>query len=391
MSEESSFAHITLTRRLPAIAQRVIAENDFSPSIVENLETLVQELPYGIVRRLKDDGPDLIAWARYTEPFLGKRWLDVPWFFAEAYFYRRILEATDYFLPGASGVDPFELQKRMGLETAINSIQTLSVQLNSWSDTQLDGNNHTSLTALLYFALWGNRADLSLWPVNAGEADLSSQAHPEQAHILVDNTSVLADRVASLHGVRIDFIVDNAGFELVCDLCLVDLLLKSSAAVICLHLKPHPTFVSDAMIKDVYWTLEVLAADGSSDVRSLADRLNDYIALGRLRLCEDRFWTSPLAFWEMPELLQQDLAQASLVILKGDANYRRLLGDRHWSFTTSFEDIVCYFPATCAALRILKSEIVVGLQSGQAEALSCEDSQWLTNGQWGVVQFFSGI
>lgn len=189
MSEESSFAHITLTRRLPAIAQRVIAENDFSPSIVENLETLVQELPYGIVRRLKDDGPDLIAWARYTEPFLGKRWLDVPWFFAEAYFYRRILEATDYFLPGASGVDPFELQKRMGLETAINSIQTLSVQLNSWSDTQLDGNNHTSLTALLYFALWGNRADLSLWPVNAGEADLSSQAHPEQAHILVDNTS----------------------------------------------------------------------------------------------------------------------------------------------------------------------------------------------------------
>lgn len=145
------------------------------------------------------------------------------------------------------------------------------------------------------------------------------------------------------------------------------------------------------MIKDVYWTLEVLAADGSSDVRSLADRLNDYIALGRLRLCEDRFWTSPLAFWEMPELLQQDLAQASLVILKGDANYRRLLGDRHWSFTTSFEDIVCYFPATCAALRILKSEIVVGLQSGQAEALSCEDSQWLTNGQWGVVQFFSGI
>jgi uncharacterized protein with ATP-grasp and redox domains len=396
MSEPGSFAHLTLTQRLPEIARRVIAENDFPPSIVKNLETLVQELPDGIVRRLKDDdGADLTAWGRYVEPFLEKRWLDVPWYFAEAYFYRRILEATDYFLSGApSGVDPFELQKRRGLETAMDSIRSLSTRVNSWSDTQLHGDgigNPTSLIALLYFALWGNRADLSLWPVNVGEADHSSQdTHPEQAHILVDDTSILADRVASFHGVRIDFIVDNAGFELVCDLCLADFLLESAVAgMVCLHLKPHPTFVSDAMIKDVHHTLEVLAADGEGDVQSLAERLQHHIASGRLLLCEDSFWTSPLAFWEMPEPLQQQLTHASLVIIKGHANYRRLLGDRHWPFTTSFADIVCYFPAPFTALRTLKSEIVVGLQPGQAESLSREDPQWLTNGQWGVINLFS--
>jgi hypothetical protein len=50
MSQEGSFANLTLTQRMPAIVQRVIDENDFPPSIVENLETLIQELPYGIVR-----------------------------------------------------------------------------------------------------------------------------------------------------------------------------------------------------------------------------------------------------------------------------------------------------------------------------------------------------
>jgi hypothetical protein len=62
MSEEGSFAHFTLLERMPPIVQRVIDENDFPPSIVENLETLIQELPDGVVRSLTDEGPDVVAW-----------------------------------------------------------------------------------------------------------------------------------------------------------------------------------------------------------------------------------------------------------------------------------------------------------------------------------------
>lgn len=395
MSEEGSFAHMTLMKRIPAIARRVIAENDFSPAIVENLETLIGELPYGQVRQLKDDGgPDLTEWVGYLQPVVGMRWIDIPWFFAEAYFFRRIVEATHYFLPGSSqGVDPYGLQKRMGLETAMDSIQAISTRVNAWIDAQLHGDgtkDPTSLIALLYFDLWGNRADLSLWPINnPGEANHNNREfEEEQAHILVDDTSIIADRVASFDGVRIDFIVDNAGFELVGDLCLADFLLATNAAaMVCLHLKPYPTFVSDATIEDVRSTLEVLAAIGDTSVSLLAGRLQNYIAAGRLCLRDDLFWTSPLAFWEMPEPLRQELAQASLIFIKGDANYRRCLGDRHWPFTTHAADIVSYFPAPFAALRTLKSEIVAGLQPTQAEKLSQEDPQWLTNGQWGVIQF----
>lgn len=393
MSEEGTFAHVTLLERMPAIVQRVIDENDFPPSIVENLETLIQELPNGIVRSLNDQGSDVAAWNDYLEPFVGKRWIDIPWLFAEVYFYRRILEATNYFLPGSfQNVDPYEYQKRRGLETAMDSIQELSARVNTWSDTQQHGeeiSSSTSLIALLYFALWGNRVDLSLWPINSEEFEESRQEiHLEQTHILVDDTSLLVDRVAEFHGVRIDFIVDNAGFELVCDLCLADYLLASQAAgIVYLHLKPHPTFVSDATIKDVHDTLDFLAAEDNEAVQSLAHRLQDYITQGRLLCRENFFWTAPLVFWEMPEALRSELAQSRLILSKGDANYRRCLGDRKWPFTTSFQDIVCYFPAPFVALRTLKSELAAGLQLEQVETLNNEDPQWLTNGQWGVIQF----
>jgi uncharacterized protein with ATP-grasp and redox domains len=393
MSEAGSFAHLTLTKRMPAIVQRVIDENDFPPSIVENLETLIQELPYGIVRVLNDEGPDVPTWSKYLKPFVGKRWIEIPWLFAEVYFYRRIVEATHYFLPGSfQSVDPYEYQKSRGLETAMDSIQELSARVNAWSDTQPHRDStldRTSLIALLYFALWGNRADLSLWPINAEESEESRQEiHLEQTHILVDDTSLIADRVANFDGVRIDFIVDNAGFELVCDLCLADFLLASNAAgIVYLHLKSHPTFVSDATIRDVHDTLEVLATDEDGEVRSLAHRLQDHIAQGRLLCREDLFWTAPLVFWEMPEELRSELAKSRLILSKGDANYRRCLGDRKWPFTTSFQDIVCYFPAPFVALRTLKSELAAGLQSDQVETLNHEDPQWLTNGQWGVIEF----
>ena len=394
MSEPGSFAHATLTQRWPAIGRRTIAQNDFSPEIVENLEALLQELPYGLVRSLKDDnGPDLVAWASYLEPFLDQPWIDVPWYFAESYFYRRILEATHYFLPGPwRGVDPFESQKRASLETTMGAVSAISNQLNTWSNTQLheDGAlNRDNLIALLYSDLWGNKADLSLFAtVTEALSHSDSETHAQYTHILVDDTAALVDRLANFQLRSIDFIVDNVGLELISDLYLADFLLVTKTAfTVYLHLKAHPTFVSDAMSKDVHYTLEVLASDREMNVRSLADRLKGHIASGRLQLREDLFWTAPLAFWEMPQSLHQELAQASLIFVKGDANYRRLLGDCQWPFTTAFEDIVCYFPAPFVALRTLKSEVAAGLQPSQVETLNREDPQWLTNGQWGVIQF----
>jgi hypothetical protein len=85
-----------------------------------------------------------------------------------------------------------------------------------------------------------------------------------------------------------------------------------------------------------------------------------------------------------------ELARADLVISKGDANYRRLLGDRHWAFTTPFDEVVSYFPAPVLALRTLKAEVACGLSAEQVEHLDNTHPDWLTSGEWGVIQFASG-
>ncbi|MBN3923594.1 damage-control phosphatase ARMT1 family protein [Nostoc sp. NMS4] len=389
-SEVSSFTEFTVTQRMPAIARRVIAENNFPLEINTSLENLATELPAGYLQPLLNDtAVDFSAWNTYLELYKGQRWVDVPWFFAETYFFRLILEITNYFRPGVwQGVDPFKLQKSQGLEASLDSISLLCGQANNWLDNSQpkEESNKTALTALLYFALWGNRVDLSLW--SAFESDRSRfDIQTQLAHILVNDASQVTELLTNSQGGRIDFVIDNAGFELVCDLCLVDFLLTSGLANrVYLHLKPHPTFVSDATIKDVHYTTNFLAASGDRQVISFAQRLQDNIASGRLVLSEDYFWTSPLAFWEIPDYLKNELANASLVIVKGDANYRRLLGDRHWELTTNITDIVCYLPVPIVALRTLKSEVAVGLKPEVIEQVAKSDSSWLTNGQWGVIQ-----
>ncbi|WP_442937766.1 damage-control phosphatase ARMT1 family protein [Nostoc sp.] len=389
-SEVGSFTEFTVTQRMPAIARRVIAENNFPSEINTSLENLATELPTGFLPPLLNNtAVDFFAWNTYLESYKGQRWIDVPWFFAETYFFRLILEITNYFRPGVwQGVDPFELQKAQGLETSLDSIILLCGQANNWLDNSQLGeeSNQTALIALLYFALWGNRVDLSLW--SAFDSDRSRfDIQTQLAHILVNDASQVTDLLNSSQNRRIDFVVDNAGFELVCDLCLVDFLLSSGLAnQVYLHLKPHPTFVSDAMIKDVHYTTKFLATSEHKQVISFAQRLQENIASRHLVLSEDYFWTSPLAFWEIPNSLKNELANASLVIVKGDANYRRLLGDRHWDFTTNIADIVCYLPMPMVALRTLKSEVIVGLKPEVIQEVAKSDSSWLTNGQWGVIQ-----
>jgi hypothetical protein len=390
-SERGTFTEFTVTQRMPGIARRVIAENNFSPNINESLENLANELPSGyLLPLINDTNVDFAAWEKYLEPYKGQRWVDIPWFFAETYFYRLILNITNYFLPGEwQGVDPSQLQKSQGLNTSLDAIIALGTQVTNWlEESQKPSHIHqTALTALIYFALWGNRVDLSLWSAfeaNRSRFDIESQ----EAHILVNDVYKVTKLLLNNPGKRIDFIVDNAGFELVCDLCLVDFLLGSGiASQVKLHLKPHPTFVSDAMIKDVHDTTEFLATSGYEKVSVVGERLQAYMTAGQLVLGDDYFWTSPLAFWEIPDSLKNELANASLLIIKGDANYRRLLGDRHWDYTTNFADIVSYLPVPIVALRTLKSEVAAGIPPEVVEQVPKSDPDWLTNGQWGVVQF----
>lgn len=392
-AEVGSFAHQTVVRRLPRIVRRVLEENDYSPAVTARLQTLIDEIPEANIRLLRDTtAPDTAEWGNYVAPHLEHNWLQVPWFFAETYFYRRILEATGYFYVGPDErVDPFAPHKRQSMKASREAVGRLYHRL---AARRKDGWGQGALERLLEVALWGNQGDLSMWPDGAGEQPERPDEDDAGAYVIVDDSAGVGPFLARAsgrdgsEGVHVHLLMDNAGFELVSDLALIDFLLDSDrAAVVVLHLKPHPLFVSDATVEDLHETAAALTVADEEAVCAFGRRLQGYLHEGCMQLRRDYFWTSPRPAWEMPADLRESLAASHLVISKGDANYRRLLGDRHWAFTTPFARVVSYFPAPLLALRTLKSEVAVGIPAALLADLNSEHRDWTTSGRWGMIQF----
>jgi hypothetical protein len=267
-----------------------------------------------------------------------------------------------------------------------------------------DGSEN-SFKALLHHCLWGNRLDLSYTQV-AESAGGQIAIASEQANLLVDDTEEVLAHLMKRRGEEvggatlplshfpaspppliIHFICDNAGTELLMDFVLVDFLLRIDwAAQIIMHVKGHPTFVSDTISADIELTLAAIKSQGVPELAALATRLESFRARERLRVRSDLFWNSSHFFWEFPVGLRNELRRATLVIIKGDANYRRLLGDSRWPTTVPVTDAIPYFPAPFVALRTLKSDPILGLKPGQAEALDRQDPEWRVNGRRGMIQ-----
>ncbi len=377
-SDLGSFARSTIVERKPQIIAQALADYAYPPDIVRVLHIFRDEIAARPMQPLSEDAPDAAEWNAELGRYAGKTWLEVPWYFAEVYFYRRLLEAVRYFQPGEwRGIDPFAKQKRKQEAGAFVSLAQ------SWDQLEaLDAG--TLFEALLHSCLWGNRADLSNFTVQVrAQAGLATRA--EREHLLIDHTD-RAHRLLAAGVSRVDFINDNVGLDFLFDLALADFLLAHGwTQRVIMHLKAQPFFVSDVMPADAELAiarLSEMAGTAGEMGRRLAARVSD----GRLRLSTHPFWTGYGMFRDFPPELRADLAHSALVIIKGDVNYRRLLDDRHWPHHTPLDAIASYFPAPFLLLRTLKGEIMVGLEPGEAESLAALDPTWLINGKRGVIQ-----
>ena len=184
-------------------------------------------------------------------------------------------------------------------------------------------------------------------------------------------------------------VADNAGRELLADLALIDHLLATGlAATVTLHLKPAPYYVSDALVSDVAACLRRLRAVGEHPA-AVAARLYTAAEQGRFTLDTHPFWCAPASFHHLPAELATAFASATMTILKGDLNYRRLVGDCHHPATTDFAAVAGYFPGPVCALRTLKSDVVVGLAPATLATLDASGTRWRTSGVHGLVQLHS--
>ena len=378
-SEPNSFAQRTFQVRIPRIVEETIELNSFPDDIRGALEELREEILDGRIRGLREKTPDKSFWDSVSRHYLGRTWLDVPWYWAEAYFYRRVLEATGYFEPGPwYNSDPYAANKQTEWEpeAAPRLVDAVLDELPPQPNLRFE--------KLLHASLWGNRTDLSYnVAAQVGQATLLED---ERSNLLVDDTSRVWEHLQEKPCRRLIFIADNAGTELLMDLALADLLLNEGlAAQVVLHLKPQPLFVSDAMPSDVHTGLGALAGGGDA-ARGLGKRVAVHLNDQRLELRTHWLYATSLFYFQLPDDLRAELAGADLVVLKGDVNYRRLIGDLHWPVTTPFEQATAYFPAPFVALRTLKGELIVGLHPGHAEQLYEQDPEWQVNGRRGLIQ-----
>jgi len=233
-----------------------------------------------------------------------------------------------------------------------------------------------------YQALWSNRGDLS--NLNTFETDMGAQSE----RIILDQSKA-AFRFLEKKSTKIAYFMDNAGKELFFDLALIGFLLVSGLAksVTC-YVKNQPFFVSDAMPKDVQKSIELLISSSEKEILKLGNRLKAFLHSGLLTLEAPPFFTTNLMYREMPNVLRDQVAVHDLTILKGDVNYRRLFGDRHWPPTTKVSEAAGYFPTSFLSLRTLKGELILGISNEIIERINQEaDPHWLINGKRGMITF----
>ncbi|MFE2113234.1 damage-control phosphatase ARMT1 family protein [Streptomyces microflavus] len=371
-----SFARGVLANRHPALIEQVRDAFPYGPRQHEALDALLDANNNGVIEPLAPSESDQELWWGWGRELFGRSWFDAPFLWAESYFYRRLLGAVGYFGAGPwQGVDPFAPFKQAELRgTAVDEeLRALDALAGVPADERA--------TALLHASVRGNRADLGF---RVTEGDTAPGAAADD--LVADDSPLLWQLLPAGAGATVAVVADNAGRELIPDLILIDhLLLHRHAERIVLHVKPYPYYVSDAMTADVVDCLRRLA-EAPGEAGRIGSRLWDAMATGRLEVRAHPFFCAPLPYEEMPGDLRAEFAAATVTILKGDLNYRRLVGDRAWNATTPFADRTAYFPGAAAALRTLKSDVTVGLEQETLDALERSGTAWRTSGTHALIQ-----
>ena len=220
---------------------------------------------------------------------------------------------------------------------------------------------------------------------------------------------------------RIDFVLDNAGFELYCDFIygkhalhtpqfagnrheyLADFLIQSGLATeVRFHGKRYPWFVSDVTKRDWDWLINNMcyghlfphaSSAEMQSLRMLAKRWKQYEKQGQWIYEQHPFWCTGYTYWDLhseaPDLFLH-LSQSDLVIFKGDLNHRKLTYDCAAPASTPFEEAIGPMANSAGApkvvsLRTIKSDVVVGLgHNGDliAKKLDEEEPGWKISGKY---------
>lgn len=434
--DSDSFAFSTARTRWIKIIQDAI--DDVSKAVSESSdsehkqqgEQIEKELK-GLKNDVQSDGavkpfqhPTIKAFASFDKVLKGQNytWLTGPWLFLENYLYRVI---NSYFISKSLwfNYDIFDNLKKSSFESSVSGVVELAIRYYKLTEETSSIDEETKKILFNEFAeisLWGNATDLSLL-ATATLDDIKSlqgaEARKKSEANILDNDldeawkqlTTTKDKVK-----RVDFVLDNAGFEVYTDLIFALFLLDLKLAdQVVFHTKDIPWMVSDVNIKDFYILIQDLKntklfPEHRKELDHFVNKIEFLNNNGTLQLRTSPFWTLDLDFWNIdPKEVEfggadvhKDLSDSSLVIFKGDMNYRKLTGDRRWPSTTSFTKAIGPLASTglkVLALRTIKADVLVGLDEGVydkvGDAWEKENESrlsWLSSGKYAVISYSSG-
>lgn len=356
-----TFALFTVKHRLPSILSDVRKQLHLGGK-EPAWDALATAIANGEVIDLNLIEADTLFWRNKLAKLTGAAWRDLSFFDLEFLFYKAINSIAQRVQPG---IDVFASQRRLALHTAIPNVARVIESL-----------SHLSLKTAVNLAVSGNEFDLS---------QLQAPSAGHSTTLLIDHSDLLIKSLTCEPEGTVQILADNAGTELCYDLVLVDEILKTIAGTVVLQLKPNPMFVSDALIVDVEETIsEFIQAGGL--LRRIGSRLIQARATDRFRLEAPPDWSEPRYIDALkPELLAA-LRAANIVIVKGDLNYRRFFGDCAWPADTSVKKTTLESIMNGFALRVLKSDCLVGILSGKVDQLSKKDPCWKSRGIYSIIQ-----
>ncbi|KAJ9098474.1 hypothetical protein QFC19_006341 [Naganishia cerealis] len=389
---EYSFAHATMSVRLPTILGKGIADvhqtlNQESDEdritdlvgCIHRMEDLMDDLTENSkLRPIIDDGAgDIPLWNKeIAKYFQGKDFMNAPWLFAEAYKYRRLRECfslskywVEYDVFFRQKCDTFSRSSTAVFELASRFAQPFKHDDGLTDESKLKANK-LIFRELTQVCLWGNSTDLSLL-IDMSEEDIKKLQSTGGEHLAATEKNILGNHEIVFHG------------------------------------KKLPWFVSDVTRKDWDWLLNSCtygylfseASEAEMDLlRMMGRRWKQYEKEGKWKYEQHPFWCTGYTFWDLhseaPDVFL-DLHKSDLVIFKGDLNHRKLTYDCHVPYGTSFAEAIGPMasqpgaPRVCS-LRTIKSDVVCGLPQGVGEKLDEDEAGWKISGKYAVILLSEG-
>ena len=402
-------------QKLNQIIERVLTENqrELTVTVKKRVEMIKEELinnqlvpPEPMIESVEnhDDTDVGSIWSTLMNSYT--QWNDVPDEIARGYLDYKLFRTLDGWEDTNTPYDFFIETKFQNVKRCQAFVEEIAMRL---PDALVEDNPYDALNSFMNVCLWSLSKELPLISMSNMENDSHDvkkngvnakrraffDGITMQQRMLVQDDSTEVMEALTLGGKSGDvaIVLSNTGKELMGDLALAYTLLALKLCdTVTFYAKRYTTSDYGATAVDVAGHISHLADPRNSDVwavRHLGESLRTFVYNGQLKVEDDSFWCLPsiVPYWDMPLHLEQKLSRSKMVFLKGDLNYRRMLGDREWSIDTLATDVLSYWHVPICALRVLESNVACGIHPKISSRISKQDSQYLTNGKWGMIQF----